>query len=429
MSEWYSRADRERMAQGLPPQEHSALTEEDYKDLLELALKEAVDRSPAKDLVGTAKVCDLGEKLGGCTRNELDAEGNPTGKYDIEVNWGDKMRELAADPEKGPSHMAHLATAAFHEVRHVEQMAMTSGDLPIKDRRDMEIATQTTVNDLYPTLYKRGYGNTVTEVDANVEGLEGALAFFDAHPGIKSRYGFDFREAIMQVDVYDVLEDGYQLTEATPEDLVAAMKAYRDVVYDDPWKPDRPRSEPVTLSFLGAEYTFMLHLNREHGIEWADLEKMDNDERNVLLIQNAIEVIDDPDARLVQRDARLVYDMSDYRAGPVMSGRLDVAIRDENDMKDQVQEQAPAGPGPAWKEFQGSAFTEPVPVPVAHRMFPDKDLFTRRSLNAPSSLHAPNSLRAPGSHGSSHRATGPRGCPATWSIEAPTEDAGPSFGK
>lgn len=339
MEQWYSMADRKRMEQGLPPMEHSELTVEDYRDLVEFALKEAVERSPAKDLVGSAKVGDLTgsaqagkqkETYAAVTRAEYDAEGRQTGKYAITVDWGREMQAQAADPRKGRAYIAHRFTSAFHEVRHVEQRALASGVLPVTNRLDMEVATQTTVNDLYPTSFKRGYSNVVTEVDADVAGVEGALAFFDAHPEIKERYGFDFRKEIMRIDEYDVLEDRYQVTKATPEELVAGMKAYRDGVYYDPWKEDRAGLDHDVSRMGDLERTLMERLKDAHGTTWDDLEKMDNDERNVLLIQNALEAIDDP-------DVKLGYNMKPYREGPVMEGRLDEVIRDENEMLDLVQ--------------------------------------------------------------------------------------------
>ena len=332
MAQWYSRADRERMAQGLPPQEHSALTVEDYRDLVEFALEEAVERSPAKDLIGSARVGDLGGKYAGVTQND----GNAAGKYAVTVDWGDEMQSRAADPKDGPAYVAQRFTSAFHEVRHVEQRALMSGILPIGNRLDMEVATQMTVNDLYPTVYGRGYGNTVTEVDADVAGVEGALAFFDAHPEIKERYGFDFRKEIMRTDEYDVLEDRYQVTRATPEELLSGMQRYRDGVYEDPWKADRAGLDHDVSRMGKLERALMEHLEDVHGVTWDDLEKMPNDERNVLLIQNAVEAIDDP-------DIKLGYDMKAFREGPVMEGRLDEVIRDENEMLGLVQmEKAPA---------------------------------------------------------------------------------------
>lgn len=332
MEQWYSKADRERIAQGLPPLEHSKLTEEDYRDLVEFALKEAVEQSPAKDLVGSAQVGDLEGKHAAVTRTETDAEGKQTGKYAITVDWGTKMQAQAADPKDGRAYIAHRFTSAFHEVRHAEQRALAFGVLPVTDKLDMEVAVQTTVNDLYPTAFNRGYSNTVTEVDADVEGLEGALEFFDDHPEIKSRYGFDFRKEIMRIDEYDVLEDRYQVTKATPEELLSGMKAYRDGVYDDPWKADRAGLDHDVSKMGKLERMLMEHLEEVHGTTWDDLEKMGYDERNVLLIQNALEAIDDP-------DFKLGYNMKPYREGPVMSGRLDEAIRDENVVLEMAQEE------------------------------------------------------------------------------------------
>lgn len=322
--------------------EHSALTVEDYRDLVAFALREAVERSPAKDLVGSAQIGDLDGQYAAVTRDERDAEGKQTGKYAITVDWGKKMQAQAADPRDGRAYIAHRFTSAFHEVRHVEQRALAFGVLPMTDRLDMEVAVQTVVNDLYPTAFKRGYSNTVTEVDADVEGLEGALAFFDNHPEIKSRYGFDFRKEIMRIDEYDVLEDRYQVTKAVPEELLSGMKAYRDGVYDDIWKADRTGLDHDASKMGSLERMLMEHLEETHGTTWDELEKMDNDERNVLLIQNALEAIDNP-------SVKLGYNMKPYRDGPVMSGRLDEAIRDENVVLEMAQaEEEPAAALLGW---------------------------------------------------------------------------------
>lgn len=163
-------------------------------------------------------------------------------------------------------------------------------------------------------------------------------------------YGFDFRKQIMHVDEYDVLEDGYQLTRATPEELAAGMEDYRDGVYDDPWEEDETAIGPF---LLGTEGMLMEHLQSKHGVSWEDLEEMDNDERNVLLIQNAIEAIDDPDVDLGR-------DMSEYRSGPVMADRLDEAIRDENALRDRVQSSPAAAVDDAWKRFGEPASKSPA---------------------------------------------------------------------
>lgn len=350
MAEWYSRADRERMAQGLPPLEHSTLTVDDYRDLVEFALSEAVEESPAKELVGSAKMGDMGGVHAGLTQQETDAQGKPTGKYALTIDWSGKMQAQAADPKNGPAYVTHRIMSAFHEVRHVEQKALMSGVMPIENRTDMEVATQMTVNALYPTAYKRGYCNTVTEIDADVNGAEGALAFFDRHPEIKERYGFDMRKQMMRLDEYDVLEDKYQLTKATPEELIAGMKSYRDSAYDDPWKKDGTEKTPDLNKMNGLERKLMERLESESGVTWADLEAMNNDERNVLLIQNAMDAIDDP-------DKKLGYNMKSYREGPVMTGRLDEVLRDENALRDLVQTPevpAAAPAAPAWQ--QGTAF-------------------------------------------------------------------------
>lgn len=428
MAVWYSRVDRERMERGLPPREHSTLTVEDYGDLIEFALREAVERSPAKDLVGAVRLDDLGGTSAGATREAVDANGKPTGKYDIRINWGSEVREKVADPENGPAYVAQLVTSAFHEVRHVEQRAMQFGSLPIADRLDMEVVTQMTVNDLYRSAYWRGYRNTVTEVDADVEGVEGALAFFDGHLEIKSRYGFDFRKEVMRIDEYGVLRDGYRLTKAVPEELAAAMEAYRDGVYDDPWKAVRDGHEPSVFLMGSVERTLMERLESVHGTTWSDLEKMDNDERNVLLIQNAIEAIDDPDVDLGR-------DMSAYREGPVMVGRLDEAVRDENAMRSLVQSPGAAAPEEAWRQFKGEAFSEQaapaafgsgrtlgrdgrqVSIPGGYSATGMGLLGVSREKRLP----ARDGRRASDSRSDVYRATG-KGRP-----EASEEDAGPSL--
>lgn len=323
MAQWYSRADRERMAQGLPPMEHSELTAEDYRDLLAFALEEAVEQSPAKDLVGSAQVGNLDGKYAAVTRAETDEKGRQTGKYTITVDWGAQMQARMADPGKGAAYVAHRLTSVYHEARHVEQKALASGILPVTGTLDMELATQTVVNNLYPTVFVRGYGNAITEVDSDVEGLEGALAFSDAHPELKERYGFDFRKLIMRFNEYDVLEDRFQFTEAEPEDLLAGMEEYRDRAYGEPWKDDRAEMDHDPDKMTQWERVLLERLEDVYGVTWDDLGRMSGAERNVLLVRNAMEAIDDPDVDL-GCNAKAI------REGPVMSGRLDEAARDEN---------------------------------------------------------------------------------------------------
>lgn len=349
MAEFYSRADRARMAQGLDPLPHSDLTPEDYKDLIAFALDEAVGNCPAKNLIASSEVCDLRGKQAGVTKAGIDEDGNLTGRYTIKIDWGYKMNDRASDKTDGKAYVAQRLTSVFHEVRHVEQKAMLIGLLPVEARIDKEIVTQATVNALYPGVYRRGYRNTVTEVDADVSGLGGALAFFDAHPELKTRYGFDFRKEIMRTDEYDVLEDTHQMTEATPEDLLAGMKAYRDGVYGDPWTDKR--TSTFSESETGAsEAALMEHLRDAYGIGWEDLEAMDNDERNVLLIRNAMEAFDEPGFAIAPN-------LRSYRDGIVMENRYDEELRDENDLAELVGDRAAQVTGlpePSWAAFVGT---------------------------------------------------------------------------
>lgn len=234
MAEWYSRADRERMAQGLDPLPRSTLTIEDYKDILELAMQEARDGCQAQGLIGDVAVKDMGNVHAGLTSSNRGLDGKLTGKYDVSVDWSEKFRNNLADPGTGTARFAQRLTAVYHEFRHVEQHGMVHGAMPIKTKEDMEVATQMVVNSMYPSLYSRGYENTISEVDADVYGIQGALAFVDRHPELKERYGFDFRKEIMRTDEYDVLPDETQL-QSRPEDLLSGMMCYRRHVYSDPW--------------------------------------------------------------------------------------------------------------------------------------------------------------------------------------------------
>lgn len=329
MAEWYSRADRERMAQGLEPLEHSELTEEDYRDLLEFALNEAVAQSPAKEKIASAKVGDLNGKYAGVTTGAKDAKGNLTDQYDITIDWGDTIQGRISDEKNGQAYAAQRFSTVFHEVRHIEQRALLDGTLPVDSRLERELVTQMTINDLYPSVYTRGYRNTISEVDADAAGLEGALAFFDAHPEISERYGFDFRKQIMRTDEYDLLEDHYQVTEAEPEELLTAMQDYRDSVYDDPWVVDADHTAPDPASMGITETTLMNHLVDTYGVTWSDLEMMGNDERNVLLIENMMSTMDEPGAKIAPN-------LMAYRDGVVATTRYDEIIRDENWLRESV---------------------------------------------------------------------------------------------
>lgn len=317
---FYSKADQEALDRGEPLPEKGTLTPEDYKALLELALSEAVEGSSAKDLISQAGITDYYGQYAGLTTAEVGQDGKLTGKYTVGVDWGTRMEARVMDPKYGMAYAAQRFSTVFHEVRHVEQKAMMRGDLQPGDKLDAEIVTQMTVNDLYPSVYKRGYGNTISEVDADVEGLRGAVAFFDRHPEIKDRYGFDFRKEIMLTDEYDLLEDKFQVTEATPEDLLKEMETFRGNIYDDAWLPEGER----TLSMDGATYgeltksekTLMENLEETRGITFEDLEGMTNDQRNVLLIDNAKSVIEDPNKRIAPN-------LEEYADGIVMETRCD----------------------------------------------------------------------------------------------------------
>lgn len=331
MAEFYSRADRERMAQGLDPLPQSTLTPDDYKDLMQFALDEAVANSPARDMISSASVGDLSGRYAGVTTANKDADGKSTGMYDVTVDWGSTMQAQAASERDGQAYVSQRLSTVFHEVHHVEQKAMMAGVLPVETKTDKEVVTQMTVNDLYPTAYRRGYGNTISEVDADVAGLEGALAFFDAHPELKDRYGFDFRKEIMRTDEYDVLEDTHQVTDATPEELLDGMRNYRDGVYDDPWLAEDANRVVPGQGMGTSETSFMAHLQEVHGVDWAQLEAMDNDERNVLLIQNAMETMDSPEYKVASN-------LRAYKDGVVMTSRYDEEIRNENNLIDLISQ-------------------------------------------------------------------------------------------
>ena len=329
MAEWYSRADRARMAKGLPPAESSVLTSEDYQDLLRMALDEAVAASPAKDLVASASIHELAGRQLGLTEPEKGADGKATGKYAIAIDWSARMDLAAGQAGKDQSLLAQSFTSVFHEVRHVEQKAMAAGAIQPSSESDMAVATQAAVTDLYPSLYQRGYETNVLEVDADVAGLAGALAFFDSHPEIRARYGFDFRKEAMRRDEYGVLADR---SGATPEDLLSGMVEYRDGVYASPWKPLKEGQALAMPTEGSGEALYMANLEEKYGVTRADLEGMDNDERNVLLLQSAIEVLDTPGLKAGPTTAM-------HREGSAMSYRYDMLLRDLRDAGERLPEE------------------------------------------------------------------------------------------
>lgn len=325
MAEWYSRADRERMAQGLDPLPRSTLTIEDYKDILGLAMQEARDGCRAQGLIGDVAVKDMGNVHAGLTSSNRDLDGKLTGRYDVSVDWSEKFRNNLADPGTGTARFAQRLTAVYHEFRHVEQHGMVHGDMPIKTKEDMEVATQMVVNSMYPSLYSRGYENTISEVDADVYGIQGALAFVDRHPELKERYGFDFRKEIMRTDEYDVLPDETQL-KSRSEDLLSGMMRYRRHVYSDPWVEVSEGRQVNVVKPGSTEDVFLSHLQEKKGISMADLEGMTNDDRNVLLLENAMEVINDPAYR-----GKVASNIRALASNPVLQDRYDVALQNYND--------------------------------------------------------------------------------------------------
>lgn len=307
MGEWYSRADRERMAMGLDPLPHSELTAEDYAELLQMAMGEALADSPASGLVSRMELSDLsdqGQGLSGLTRPEFDSNDEATGRYEIDIGWSKQDMAWASDPAYAKAYMATKFSSVFHEVRHVEQNAMVSGDLDVTSKADMQVATQMTVNRLYPSLYTRSYSTDISEVDADVSGIEGARAFFAAHPELKGRYGFDFEAEMAKTDEYGVLDGkGGSL-----DDLLDGMKEHRDDIYDEKRTPEA-RSSPS-----GGEELFLDRLRSRYGITVPDLDGMDNDDRNVALLRAAKDVLDDPSNQSVMGNSmRMIKDSSVMR--------------------------------------------------------------------------------------------------------------------
>ena len=332
MAEFYSRADRDRMAQGLDPLPNSTLTVEDYKDILALAMEEAKGQCRAGSLIGNVEIKDMGNVHAGLTSSNRGADGKLTGKYDVSIDWSDGFQARLGDPGDGKAYFSQRLTSVFHEFRHVEQHGMVAGGLPVKTKEDMEVATQMVVNSMYPSLYSRGYENTISEVDADTYGVQDALAFVDRHPELKERYGFDFRKEIMRTDEYDVLPDATQL-KSRPEDLVTGMMRYRRQVYSDPWKPLSNGRTPNPVRQGSSEEVFLRHLEETRGVGMEQLERMDNDERNVLLIQNAMEVMGNDAYK-----GRIASNIRAYSNNPILSDRYDVVLRDFNDEHGQVIE-------------------------------------------------------------------------------------------
>ena len=345
VSTWYSKADREYMAAhgGQLPAKAAPLTEEDYKELLELALKEAVEQSPAKDLVGTASVKDLQGKYAGVTTTAADPAAAKAGKYDVSIDWGSSIREKVMDPADGQAYLAQRFSTVFHEVQHVEQKAMTNGDFTMEayveqrldayskehglprefmpqeliDReteqgglRYKAIVTQSVVNSMYPSMYARSYKTAITEVDADVEGLRGAIEFFDRHPEIKNRYGFNYDKQIMRTDEYDLLENTYQVTKAKPEELLSLMDGYCDQVYESMLAKEGASSLSQTPG--RSEQVFLDQIKSGYDFSVEDLNSLSNDERNVILMEGARDVLLDPANQ--SRIASNIYAYKDHVA-------------------------------------------------------------------------------------------------------------------
>lgn len=325
---FYSKEDQALLAAGKPLPEKGTLTPADYKAMLQMAMDYAVENSPAKDMIAGTSMMDSQGRYYGVTQSEIGPDQKLTGNYKITLDWGNKIEGQVLDPEYGMAYAAQRFSTAFHEVRHVEQRAMIAGNIDPETKLDRELVTQMTVNDLYPSIYYRGYKNTVSEVDADCEGLRGALEFFDAHPEIKERYGFDFRKEIMLTDEYNLLEDQWQVTDAMPEDMLEAMDGYREGVYNDPWQDGRTFEDSAATPGK-SEQTLLDRLQETQGLTREDLEGMDNDERNVILIENAIDVIDD-------ENTRIASNLEEYRTGIVMTTRCDEYLREENTFNELV---------------------------------------------------------------------------------------------
>jgi len=336
-----SKADQAAIDAGKPLPKTGTLTPEDYKAMIEMALAEAVEESPAKDMISKTQIMDMKGQYAGLTSSDIGPDGKRTGTYSVSVDWGKNMERRCQDERDGMAYAAQRFSTVFHEVRHVEQKALLNGDLDPSSKLDMELVTQMTVNDLYPSVYERGYRNTISEVDADVEGLEGALAFFDRHPEIKERYGFDFRKEILRTDEYDLMDDKKQVDgTGTIDELLESMKAFRAEQYEAGWTEDKGptinASSNQTLSATAISYgaktnsegVLMENLVLNHGVSFEDLEGMSNDERNVLLIDNAKEVIEDPDKRIASN-------LEEYKDGVVMTTRCDEYVLLMNQMEEQ----------------------------------------------------------------------------------------------
>lgn len=352
---WYSRADREALAQGKPlPDPPAPLTKEDYEDLLNLALREAVENSPAKDLFGSASVADLSKDYGndgqnhdaagrsakvpaGVTRTSRAPKDATAGKYDVVIDWGRSIQDKVMDPKDGRAYLAQRFSTVFHEVHHVEQRAMVDGvytmdeyiDRRLEDyaagkgigrdqiskadeRRETEkaamlykeVVTQSLLNRLYPGMYARTYRTDVVEVDADTDGLRGAIAFFDRHPEIKSRYRFDYDKQIMRTDEYNLMEDRYQVTKGTPEEMLALMDGFRADVYGTP--AASKGSSGLSQSPGTSEATF--RSKWLPGMTAEDLAGLTADERNTRLVEAALEAINGPDAGRISSSLRAYAD-------------------------------------------------------------------------------------------------------------------------
>lgn len=352
---WYSRADKEALAQGKPlPDPPSPLTKEDYEDLLNLALREAVENSPAKDLFGSASVADLspdynadgqnydaaGRRVkvpAGVTRESRAPEDAAAGKYDVVIDWSRATQDKVMEPKDGQAYLAQRFSTIFHEVHHVEQKAMVAGSYTMDEYVDKrledyaagkgiskdqisgfakrqetekatmlykEVVTQSLLNRLYPGMYARTYHTDIVEVDADTEGLRGAMAFFDRHPEIKSRYGFNYDKQIMRTDEYNLMEDRYQVTKAKPEEMLALMDRFRDCVYGTP--AVEKGSSVLSQSPGTSETTF--RSKWPSGTTAEDMAGLTADERNTRLVEAALKAINDPNASRISSSLRAYAD-------------------------------------------------------------------------------------------------------------------------
>lgn len=148
------------------------------------------------------------------------------------------------------------------------------------------------------------YHTDIVEVDADTEGLRGAMAFFDRHPEIKSRYGFNYDKQIMRTDEYDLMEDRYQVTKAKPEEMLALMDRFRDCVYGTP--AIEKGSSVLSQSPGTSETTF--RSKWPSGTTAEDMAGLTADERNTRLVEAALAAINDPNAGRISSSLRAYAD-------------------------------------------------------------------------------------------------------------------------